>query len=512
MLNCRALFQCRLAIRALPALLLVVFAWTCPLVGQEVVRIGSKNFTESVILGDMLCHLVRHQGLQAEHKHELGGTQIVWQSLLKGEIDAYVEYTGTLKEEILAGENVYSIDQIRDAIGAKEIVMTDSLGFNNTYALGMRESQAAELNIERISDLAGHPELSLGLSEEFVDRRDGWQGLKLKYNLPFDTTRGLDHSLAYRGVWSGSIDIIDLYSTDPEIAAFDLRVLEDDKAHFPMYEAVIVYRLDLADKHPKLADAFRSLVGKLDNKTMIALNKASRMDREPEQLISAKFLRENVDASIPLPQIGLTKMQRAWSRLATGTIEHLILVTSSLMTAIMTAIPLGVLAYKKKHLGEWILGIVGIIQTIPSMAMLVFMIPLLGLGAKPAILALFLYSLLPIVRGTYTGLNGLAGSIHESALALGLPGSARLRLIELPLAAPSILAGIKTSAVINVGTATIGALIGAGGYGQPIITGIRLADFGLILQGAVPAAILALAVQYLFTLLEHVFVPKGLRV
>lgn len=512
MLDCRTGRVRRLTFFSLAILSLVMSARARQLVGQEVVRVGSKNFTESVILGEMLCHLVRHQGLEAEHKHELGGTQIVWQSLLKGEIDAYVEYTGTLKEEILAGENVYSVEQIRDAIGQVDIAMTDSLGFNNTYALGMRESHAAELGIEKISDLARHPDLNLGLSEEFVDRRDGWQGLKLKYNLPFDTTRGLDHSLAYRGVWSGSIDIIDLYSTDPEIAAFDLRVLEDDKAHFPMYEAVIVYRRELAEKHPGLVDAFSSLVGKLDNQTMIALNKASHLDREPEKLISAEFLRENVDASIPLPQIGLTKMQRAWNRFATGTMEHLILVASSLLAAIVTAIPLGILAYKKQHLGEWILGVVGIIQTIPSMAMLVFMIPLLGLGAKPAILALFLYSLLPIVRGTFTGLNGLPGSIHESALALGLPGNARLRLIELPLAAPSILSGIKTSAVINVGTATIGALIGAGGYGQPIITGIRLADFGLILQGAVPAAILALAVQYLFTLLEHVFVPEGLRV
>ena len=153
----------------------------------------------------------------------------------------------------------------------------------------------------------------------------------------------------------------------------------------------------------------------------------------------------------------------------------------------------------------------GVIQTIPSLALLVFMIPLFGLGARPAIMALFLYSLLPIVRNTYTGLHDIPTGIRESAAALGLPSGATLRLVDLPMASRAILAGIKISAVINVGTATLGALIGAVCYGQPILTGIRLNDTGLILQGAVPAAVLALMVQGLFDLVERVLVPKGLR-
>jgi osmoprotectant transport system permease protein len=135
----------------------------------------------------------------------------------------------------------------------------------------------------------------------------------------------------------------------------------------------------------------------------------------------------------------------------------------------------------------------------------------MGIGGPPAIVALFLYSLLPIVRNTYVGLHDIPSDIRESAEALGLPVRARLRLIELPLAARAILAGIKISAVINVGTATLGALIGAGGYGQPILTGIRLDDVGLILQGAVPSAVLALLVQGLFEIAERILVPKGLR-
>ena len=132
------------------------------------------------------------------------------------------------------------------------------------------------------------------------------------------------------------------------------------------------------------------------------------------------------------------------------------------------------------------------------------MIPWLGIGAKPALVALFLYSLLPIVRNTATGLRDIPVSLRESAEALGLPARARLLRIELPMASRSILAGIKTAAVINVGTATIGALIGAGGFGQPILTGIRRDDLSMILfEGAIPAALLALAVQGAFDLAER---------
>ena len=156
------------------------------------------------------------------------------------------------------------------------------------------------------------------------------------------------------------------------------------------------------------------------------------------------------------------------------------------------------------------MGTVGVIQTIPSLALLVFMIPLLGIGSWPAIVALFLYSLLPIVRNTYSGLENIPIQIKESAEVLGMNSFAKLKLIELPLASRSILAGIKTSAVINVGTATLGALIGAGGYGQPILTGIRLDNINLILEGAIPAAVLALLVQWFFDLLEKLIVPRGL--
>lgn len=476
------------------------------------IRIGSKSFTESVILGEMLTQLAKHAGADAEHEAELGGTQFLWKSLLSGELDAYVEYTGTMAAEILQGERIRQLADLRRLIAPMGIAMTEPLGFNNTYALGMKKKRASELSVRKISELKNQTQLKLGFSDEFIERGDGWHGLRQRYNLPDFQVTGLDHSLAYRGLESGAIDVIDLYSTDPEIVSFDLLVLEDDLAYFPLYNAVIVYRQELELKAPKVVEEFRRLEGKLTSTLMAELNARSRIDKDPEPLIATEFLHEHVDAAIMLPLADAGVFERRLKKFWINTFEHVMLVVISLTMAIFAAIPLGILAYKVPRAGTWILGIVGVIQTIPSMALLVFMIPVLGLEAKPAIVALFLYSLLPIVRGTFTGLQGLAPAIGESALALGIPDSARLRLIELPLASQSILAGIKTSAVINVGTATIGALIGAGGYGQPILTGIRLADISLILQGAIPAAILALVVQAGFGLLEKYLVPRGLLV
>ncbi|MFK7736671.1 MAG: glycine betaine ABC transporter substrate-binding protein [Pirellulaceae bacterium] len=474
------------------------------------IRVGSKSFTESVILGEMLCTLSRHAGVDANHRKELGGTQILWKALLSGEIDAYVEYSGTIKEEILAAEGVFGLDDLRSELDQRGVGVSEALGFNNTYALGMTNDRAGELGIEKISDLRSHPDLDLGFSDEFVERKDGWNGLKARYQLPQTAVRALDHSLAYSGVRAGSIDVVDLYSTDPEIISYDLRVLDDDLAYFPFYEAIVLYRKDLQSKFPGVVVEFNKLAGSINGDTMARLNARSRIDRESEPLIAASFLREKVDPTIELPRPQSWLADR-FQKFLKYTLEHGFLVVVSLSAAILFSVPLGIVAYKVPRIGEAILGTVGVIQTIPSMALMVFMIPVLGLGAKPAIVALFLYSLLPIVRGTHTGLSGLSPSIHESALALGLSSSARLRLIELPLAAQSILSGIKTSAVINVGTATIGALIGAGGYGSPILTGIRLANVSLILQGAIPAACLALIVQWGFGFLERWLVPAGLR-
>ncbi|MBS0202507.1 MAG: ABC transporter permease subunit [Planctomycetes bacterium] len=482
---------------------------------QPVVRVGSKAFTESVVLGELLEHLITDAGGKAQHLAELGGTQICWKALSSGDIDCYVEYTGTIQQEILKGELIRGDESMREALAVRGVVMSRHLGFNNTYALGMPEELAAKLHIRTISDLVASPELShlkMRFSDEFIERADGWRGLRKEYGFPEIAERGIDHSLAYRGLLSGSHQVTDVFTTDAEIRLYNIRVLEDDHGYFPLYQAVLLSRSDLATRAPRVAASLQRMEHLIDNPTMIDLNAKAKLDRIDESKVAAGFLRERLKLEITVAGEGRSaRFAQTAGRMLNNLHQHLLLVIVSLAAAIVVAVPLGVISYCRPRLGRVVLNTVGIIQTLPAMAVLVFTIPILGLGAWPAIFALFLYSLLPIVRNTYTGLSDIPGNLRESAIVLGLSDFARLRLIELPLASTSILAGIKTAAVINVGTATIGALVGAGGFGQPILTGIRLDDFNLILQGAIPSAVLAVIVQAGFGFAERWLVPAGLR-
>ena len=482
---------------------IVLLAGLLPVLAiAQPVRIGSKQFTESVILGEIARLAARDAGVQAVHQRELGGTRILWKALQQGDIDAYPEYTGTLTHELLQDVPADAdIATLRARLKPLGIGITDPLGFDNTYAIGMRQDEAARLDIRRISDLRAHPSLRLGFSNEFMDRGDGWPGLRRAYALPQTKVSGLDHVLSYRAVASGAVDAIDLYSTDAEIPYYHLRTLPDDRHYFPRYQAVFLYRLALERDEPAFVAALRRLAGRIDEQAMRTMNAAVKLDGRRDSAVAADFLGTRVEAG----RRGL------WQRLRQRSVEHIELVASSLGLALALAIPLGIVAARRRRLGTLVIAATGVLQTVPSLAMFVFMIPLLGIGTWPAVAALFLYSLLPIVRNTHAGLVGIAPELMESAAALGLPRRVRLRRIELPLAMRSILAGIKTAAVINVGTATLAALIGAGGYGQPILTGIRLDSIPLILEGAIPAAVLALLVQGLFELVERWLTPRGLR-
>lgn len=463
---------------------------------KESVTIGSKLFTESVILGEISTQLLRAEGIPVNYYEQLGGTRILWNSLVQGEIDAYPDYTGTIVQEILQNTSISTFAELEQSLADFNIKATRPLGFNNTYALGMRRDQAKKLGIEKISDLRNHPELSHGYSNEFINRTDGWEGIRTAYNLNPNSVTGLDHDLAYRGLESGSIDVIDLYSTDAEIEYYDIKVLEDDRDFFPEYQAIYLYRSDLEERVPEAVRILNDLSGIISEEMMVSMNAEVKLEGVDSQLVASNFIQQNFGIETEIQTSGF------WDRLWKNTWGHLYLVGISLGLAILMAIPTGILAVKVSAIENTVLGVVGVLQTIPSLALLVFMIPLFGIGALPAMAALFLYSLLPIVRNTHSGIKNIPQPTMESARALGLPNSVILRKIELPIAAPTILAGIKTSAVINVGTATLGALIGAGGYGQPILTGIRLDSIPLILEGAVPAALLALLVQGLFDLVE----------
>ncbi len=467
--------------------------------------IGSKKFTESVIIGDIAADLGRAAGTNVTHRQELGGTRLLWDALRSGAIDLYPEYTGTLIHEILAGERIPDAEALNAALARRGLRMSRSLGFSDTYALGMTIENARRLGIASLSDLSRHPEIRFGLSNEFLNRADGWPGLRAAYGLPLRSPTGLDHDLAYRALTSGAVDVIDLYTTDAEIAADHLVTLVDDRHYFPGYDAVILYRIDAVRRYPAVLASILRLEGAIDTSTMITMNAQARLEHRDEASIATDFVRDRFAIVTEDHSQGLA------SRVVQRTLEHLSLTLVSLAAAIAVAIPLGVFAARYPRIARGIMTVSGVIQTIPSLALLVFMIPLLGIGAQPAIAALFLYSVLPILRNTTSGLNGIAPGLRASAIALGLTPWRRLRRVELPLALPAIFAGIKTAAVINIGTATLGALVGAGGYGQPILAGIRLDDFGLILEGAVPAAALALLTEAAFDLAERLVAPRGLR-
>ncbi|MCB0362343.1 MAG: ABC transporter permease subunit, partial [Bdellovibrionales bacterium] len=384
-------------------------------------------------------------------------------------------------------------------------------GFNNTYAIGVPKALAIELNLKNVSDLVRYPDLKIGWGEEFRLRQDGWPGLRKRYGLPHKFVRGMDHDIAYRALQNGDIQVTDLYSTDAEIAYYNLAILNDNLNFFPSYEALFLYRLEQAEKSRKFLPALARLSGKISDSQMIEMNRQVKLVKRPTREVVAEFLEKTFGWKVKYRVV--TRAERLWQR----TKEHLLLVFFSLLFAIMAGVPLGIFAEKLPTVGRGILWTVGIIQTIPALALLVVLIRplnligLSGIGDTPAFIALFLYSLLPIVRSTHTGFQQISFVLRETASVLGLSRWRRLCRIEIPLALPSIISGIKTAAVMNVGFATLGALVGAGGYGQPILTGIRLDNYSLILEGALPAAVFALIAQQFFDFIEGKIVSPGLR-
>ncbi len=472
--------------------------------------IGSKRFTESYILGEIAVQTAQAAGQPAAHRQGLGNTAILFEALKAGSIDLYPDYTGTVGRELLKTEAT-DLDTLNRGLKPLGLGVAVKLGFDNTYALALPARKAQELGVRSIGDLARHPDLRFGLSHEFLQRSDGWPGLKRTYALP-QSPRGLDHGLAYEAIAAGQIDVMDIYSTDAKIEKYRLSVLADDKRYFPEYAAVLVYRLDVPQRFPQAWAALADLEGRIDAAAMIAMNARAELEGQPFAAIAAELVAAQGTAA------GAGKARQGWLALLFGpdfwrlTGQHLMLVCVSLAVAVLIGVPLGTGAARAPAAAQPILGTVSVIQTIPALALLAFLIPLLGrIGTVPALVALFLYSLLPIVRNTHSGLTDITPRLRESARALGLPAAAQLRLVELPLAARSILAGVKTSAVLSVGTATIAAFIGAGGYGERIVTGLALNDNGVLLAGAVPAAALALLVQVLFDALDRWLIPAGLR-
>lgn len=447
--------------------------------------------TEGRILAEIVSQIAETLGeTTVIRKHGMGGTGIVYESLKSRFIDLYPEYTGTLWKTVLKKTPTAQEKSLHDELAALGLNLSEPLGFNNTYALALRQEDAQKRNLHRISDLKSNLDLRAGFTPEFLKHPENLSALEKHYGFKLPHIRSLDHGLAYEAVAHSQIDLIDAYSTDGKIKRFGLKVLEDDQHFFPDYQAAFLVRADFPDLYPKTWKAIQKLRGSLSSDAMAGLNARAEIDRIPIPTIAHDFLQKSTSEN------QLSFVSRYINlELAETTAAHLFLVLVSMTAAIVVGIPLGIFSYLLPKPGKVILALCGVIQTVPSLALLCFMIPWIGIGVLPSLVALFLYSLLPIVRGAYSGLMEVNPRYREVSQAIGLHPRQTLFWILLPLGRGAIWNGICVSAVINVGTATLAAFIGGGGYGTYIVTGLALNDISMILNGAIPAAILALVLH-----------------
>lgn len=483
--------------------LLIIFLTLNLTLSAQTIRVGAKHFNEGYILSEIISQLLESEGYKVERKFNLGGTLVCYEALINNEIDIYPEYTGTISEAILKQKDKISFDELRSKLKELDLEISDEYGFNNTYAFAVRNELAKKYNLKTISDLRNYPELRFGLSYEFLKREDGWKNLSVYYDLRQKPV-GLEHGLAYKALEDKQIDLTDVYSTDGEIPKYDLMILTDDKSYFPKYYAVSFYKssLDL-----KIKEITEKISGKISESEMQGMNKEVLYENRSFSEVAKKFLDEKKLIEF---RSNTFEKESMISEIIPKLIQHLKITLIALVLAIIVAVPMGIFIYLHSSLSKPVLYIAGLMQTIPSIALLAFMIPLFGIGILPAVIALFIYGLLPILRNTTTALFSVDPLLKEVASGIGLTKYQKLRYVELPLAVPTILAGIRTSAVINIGTATLAAFIGAGGLGEFIVTGLALNNTKLILMGAVPAALLAVFTEIFFEVIERFLIPKHL--
>ncbi len=480
---------------------------------ETVVRVGAKNFTEQEILGELVAQAIeRRTELEVERRLGLGGTDICHAALLGGELDVYVEYTGTALLNVLRRPVIPNPWRAHRTVTARyldrfDLAWLPPIGFDNTYCLAVRRADAEANDWWTISDLAGDAGgLRAGFTAEFMERPDGLPGLAERYELAFDATVDLEPGLMYGAVAAGQVDVIGAFATDGRIAELDLVVLEDDRDFFPPYDAAPVVRGELLDRHPEVRAALAVLAGTIDDAEMRRLNAMVDVDGREPAAVAAAWLDEQLgggDAEAAADAATAESRPGTWTlaverraELGRKTIEHLVLTLLGTGIAVAIGVPLGILVHRTARARGPVLAAIEVVQTIPSLAMLAFLFAVYGLlGTIPAVTALVLYALLPIVLNTFTGLREVPRGAIEAAEGCGLSPGQRLREVELPLAAPVIMAGIRAATVLTVGIATLSTYIGAGGLGDFIARGLARNDPRLTLLGAVPAAIMAVTLS-----------------
>ena len=467
----------------------------------EPVIIGSKTFAESYILAEAGAQLLESEGFEVVRRFGLNGTQIAFGALENDEIDIYPEYTGTITEVILGRPELSDVQEIRETLDEQGFLLLEPLGFNNAYAIAASVKSSERHGLSRISDLVTEPSLRLAFPHEFLNRQDGWPGLQAHYGFR-RTADGIEHSLAYEAIKADKVDVIAVYTTDGQIVRSDLVILEDDREFFPKYYAAFLGRGDL---DPGVASVLARLSGRIDDRRMRELNLAVLDPAVSYAEVANRLLRD--EGLVSAADGGRTVLDD----LLRNTQRHLKLTAIALALAIATGVGIAVAVYSHKRLADSFLYFTGLMQTVPSIALLALLIPLVGVGQAPAIIALFLYSLLPIARSTITAMLAIPSGFRQVAAAMGMSHGQELRYVLMPLAMPHVIAGIRTAAVISIGTATLAAFIGAGGLGDPIVTGLALNDTNLILQGAMPAAALAILTEMMFGALERALIAEHMR-
>jgi osmoprotectant transport system permease protein len=507
--------------RLAAALALALLASVCLAQPAGVVRVGSKNFTEQEILGEIVAQLIeRTTDLRVERRFGLGGTDICHAALEAGQIDAYVEYTGTallsiLKRDVIASsDDAYRVvaSEYRDRFGLEWL---PPIGFNNTYAMSVREADAEASGWLTMSDLAADAgSLTGGFPSEFMERPDGYPGMREVYGLDLAGVREMDIGLMYTALDQEQVDLICAFATDGRLEEYDLRVLADDRGFFPPYDAAPVFTAKILARHPAIRDALVSIAGTIPDEAMRRLNYEVDVLKRPVPEVARRWIDARLgvapasappaDAD-PADRPGLIDLAIARrGALLDKTLEHLWLTLLGAGIAMAIGVPLGVLVHRRAAARGPVLTFTEIMQTIPSLALLAFLFAVYGvLGQRPAVTALVLYALLPIVLNTFTGLREIPAQIIQAADGVGMSARQRLLRVELPLAAPIIIAGIRTATVLTVGIATLSTYIGAGGLGDFIARGLARNDTRLTLLGAIPAALLAVALSLVIRLIER---------
>lgn len=513
----------RPAAAGLPILVLVAMALHLThanALAETVVRVGCKNFTEQEILGELVAQLIeRNTELEVERRFGLGGTDICHAALEDGQLDIYVEYTGTALLNVL-GQSVISDSDTAFRVVASmyrnrfDLRWLPPIGFNNTYAIAVRAEQADAngwTSIGELTSAAGG--LTAGFTSEFMERPDGYPGLKAAYGIEFARAVDLDPGLMYTAVAESEVDVICAFATDGRIDEYDLRVLADDRRFFPPYDAAPVVSGRLLEEYPELRDVLSALAGTVPDDEMRRLNHAVDVMKRQPRVVAAEWLDARssggpadgegsvTNAVQPRGLVSLFVSRRVELLQKTG--QHLVLTVLGVLIAMGLGIPTGIAIHRFAPARGPVLAMTEVVQTIPSLAMLAFLFAIYGLlGTLPAVTALVLYGLLPIVLNTFTGLREVPAEVLEAADGVGMSSRQRLWMVELPLAAPVMIAGIRTATVLTVGIATLCTYIGAGGLGDYIQRGLARNDPRLTLLGAMPAAAMAVVLSLLIRAIE----------